>query len=165
MIFETERLLIRRLQEEDLSTFYDLESNPEVLKYEDGCVKNLKETKEELFGFIRKYDEKNNYFWIYAVERKQDGAFIGTVALINSKFDTEIGYRLIQNYWANGYGLELCKALINYARKIVLQRLIAFVIDKNIASKKILEQLFFKVENCFLNEELQLQETKYVLEL
>ena len=47
MIFETERLLIRKLILDDLAPFHQLESNQNVLKYATGEVKNLSENKIE----------------------------------------------------------------------------------------------------------------------
>tara|TARA_B110001450_G_scaffold91849_1_gene87092 strand:- start:2040 stop:2168 length:129 start_codon:yes stop_codon:yes gene_type:complete len=40
MIFETERLIVRRLVIDDLRTFHELESAPKVLKYVDGDLKS-----------------------------------------------------------------------------------------------------------------------------
>ena len=72
MIFETERLLIRKLNIEDLQEFHELESNPNVLKFATGNVKTLEENSKELMNLIFKYNQPNNDFWIYAIERKLD---------------------------------------------------------------------------------------------
>lgn len=161
MIFETERLLIRRLSLNDLEGFHLLESNPKVLKFATGTVKSLEENKRELIKLIEKYQIIDNNFWIYAVERKVDAKFIGTIALIENNVETEIGYRFIETFWRRGYGLEVCKGLLLYCKNIGITSLIAFVVDVNSASKKIVEKLNFKVVDCFLNLELQLKETKY----
>lgn len=161
MIFETERLLIRKLKFYDLTNFHQLESNPNVLKYATGKVKSLEDNKIELLDLIKKYDALQNNFWIYSIERKDDSKFIGTVALIINALENEIGYRFIESYWAKGYGFEVCEGLLNYAKSIDLKSLTGYVVDVNIASKKILENLNFKIVDCFLNEELQLPETKY----
>jgi [ribosomal protein S5]-alanine N-acetyltransferase len=55
--------------------------------------------------------------------------------------------------------------LISYCRKQGLTKLIAFSIDKNKASVKILEKLNFKAIQQLIAEELQLPETKYELYL
>ena len=48
MIFETERLLIRKLVLEDLNPFHELDSNPLVLKYATGEVKSFTENETAL---------------------------------------------------------------------------------------------------------------------
>lgn len=92
MIFETERLLIRKLNLQDLEPFHQLESNPNVLKYAAGEVKNFEENKTELLDLIDRYKKHYNDFWIYAIERKSDKKFMGTLALVKDGIDDEIGY-------------------------------------------------------------------------
>ncbi|WP_299014277.1 GNAT family N-acetyltransferase [uncultured Polaribacter sp.] len=161
MIFETERLLIRKLKLEDLSSFYKLQNNPNVLKYADGEVKSFAENKIELLNLIARYQKADNDFWIYAIVNKTDKQFIGTLALVKEGLDDEIGYRFIEDYWGQGFGLEACKGLLFYCKNRGFKKLIAYVVDENIASKKILEKLNFKIESSAINKDLQLLETKY----
>ena len=165
MIFETERLLIRKLILADLEPFHQLESNPNVLKYATGEVKNLEENKKELLDLISRYDKHYNDFWIYAIERKSDKIFVGTLALVKDNIDDEIGYRFLEKYWNNGYATEICKATILYFKKIGIKKLVAYVVDENLASAKILEKLDFKVVKKFISEDIKLPETKYELNL
>ncbi|WP_439127363.1 hypothetical protein [Polaribacter sp.] len=62
MIFETERLLIRKLKFIDLDGFHKLESNPNVLKFSDGEVKSYHQNKKELKDLISKYANASNDF-------------------------------------------------------------------------------------------------------
>ena len=94
MIFETERLIVRKLILDDLEAFHKLESNPLVLKYATGEVKNFDANEKELKELIFKYEIPKNDFWIYAIERKSNKSFIGTLALVKDGVDDEIGYRL-----------------------------------------------------------------------
>ncbi len=164
MIFETERLIVRRLILDDLNEFHRLESNPNVLKYAEGNVKTRHQNKEELQDLINKYDVLNNDFWIYAIENKQNHKFIGTVALVKDNLDDEIGYRFLEQYWGNGYGLEICQGLISYCKEIGLKKIIGYVVDANVASSKILKKCGFKIVDTFFNANQQ-QETKYILYL
>ncbi|TCI90682.1 GNAT family N-acetyltransferase [Tenacibaculum sp. M341] len=166
MIFETNRLIVRKLTLEDLQPFFELESNPEVLQYATGEVKTLEECEAELKELIHKYDKKGNDFWIYAIERKSDNQFIGTLAFVKDENrDDEIGYRFIQRYWGNGYATEVCESLIPYCKSIGMKKLIGCVVDKNVASAKILERFNFTKEKSFVSDDIGLPETKYVLYL
>jgi RimJ/RimL family protein N-acetyltransferase len=164
MIFETERLLIRKLVFDDLQPFHELESNPSVLKYATGEPKSKIENNIELKDLILKYNKVNNDFWIYAVERKSDKLFVGTVALVKDNLDDEIGYRFLEKYWGFGYGFEVCKGLISYCKQVTIEKIIAYVVDDNKASVKILEKNNFKIVNHLKNEKNE-PETKYELYL
>jgi len=165
MIFETERLIVRKLVLEDLESFHALQSNPKVMQFADGEVKCLEAHTIELKELISKYILANNDFWIYAIVRKSDSKFVGTIALVKDGEDDEIGYRFLEKYWRKGYATETCGGLIHYCKAIGLQRIIGYVVDENRASSKILEKHNFKRRNHFIGKESQLPETKYELYL
>lgn len=164
MIFETKRLLVRKLKHSDLEAFYELESNPKVLQYATGEPKNFEESKEDLEQLIKRYGNLTNDFWIYAIERKTDNEFVGTVALVkDEEGNDEIGYRFIERYWGNGFATELCEGLIQYCKSIGMNKLIGCVVDENVASAKILQRFNFVAIEKFISEDIGLPETKYEL--
>lgn len=165
MIFETERLLIRKLSPEDIQPFYELESNPKVLQYATGEPKSFLEAKKDLENVIEKYSIANNDFWIYAVERKTDNLFLGTLALVKDGEDDEIGYRFLEKYWGNGYATEIWKGLLVYCKSIGIKKVIGYIIDKNIASTKIVQKFNFKIIERTICKDTGLPETKYELTL
>jgi RimJ/RimL family protein N-acetyltransferase len=143
-----------------------MQSNPKVMQYADGEIKNFDKNKEELKMLISRYTITNNDFWIYAVVKKSDNQFIGTIAIVKDAYnDNEIGYRFLNIYWGLGYGFEICKGLISYCKKIGLKKIIAYVVDENSASVKILEKNNFTILKKFISDDLQLPETKYQLKL
>lgn len=164
LIFETERLLVRKLQMSDLEPFHEMQSDPGVMQYVTGTIKPLEENKKELQELIAKYTKKENDFRIYAVERKADTVFVGSVALVkDDENDDEIGYRLLQKYWGNGYGYEVCKSLISYCKSVGFKKLVGYVVDINTASAVILKKCNFKEVSKGMEPNLQLPETKYEL--
>lgn len=163
IIFETERLIVRRLVKSDLQGFHEMQSNPKVMQYADGEVKTLEAHKVELIDLIGKYNVTGNDFWIYAIDRKLDTTFIGTVALVKDGKDDEIGYRFLEKYWGNGYATEICGGLITYCKSIGMKKLIGYVADENIASIKVLDRFNFKVIRKFTDVEMGFPETKYEL--
>ena len=165
MIFETQRLRIRKLILNDLNSFHEMQSNPKVMQFATGEVKTLLAHQKELSELINLYAKSNNDFWIYAIERKLDSKFIGTLALVKDNKDDEIGYRFLEKYWGNGYGSEVCKAALKYCKEKGFRKLIAYCVDQNIASAKILEKLNFIVVEKFVSDDIQLPETKYEFEL
>ena len=165
MIFETERLIVRKLIIDDLHAFHEMQSNPKVMQFADGEVKSLEAHEIELKDLISKYENPKNDFWIYAIIDKSSKNFVGTVALVKDGIDDEIGYRFLEKYWGRGFGSEICEGLITYCKSIGIKKIIGYVVDKNIASAKILEKFNFKVIKKFVSEDINLPETKYELKL
>ncbi len=163
MIFETERLIVRKLIIDDLYAFHEMQSNPKVMQFATGEPKNFEDNKLELKSLISKYDVEENDFWIYAIHDKISNNFVGTVALVKDDKDDEIGYRFLEKYWSRGYGSEICKGLIVYCKSIGMNKIIGYVVDKNIASTKILEKYNFKVVSKYFCKDIGLPETKYEL--
>ena len=166
MIFETNRLCVRKLRIEDFSAFHAMQSNANVMQYVRGSAMTLDENKEELPKLIDFYSKTHNDFWIYAVERKVDATFLGTVALVKDDEDNdEIGYRLLEEFWGYGYGFEIVEGLVKYCKKKGLSKIIACVAIKNIASTKIIEKLGFEFVCDFVSKDLNIPERKFILEL
>ena len=165
-IFDTQRLTVRKLQMSDLPPFYEMQSNPKVLQYAFGEVKSLEANEHELKELIEFYQKEENDFWIYAIERKQDHEFVGTLALVkDDQQDDEIGFRFLEKYWGLGYGSEIGLGLIKYCASMNIPKLIGYVIDKNTASAKILQKLGFEAVDKGIEQETGLPETKYQLKL
>lgn len=153
-IFETERLLVRPLRPDDFPAFYDLQRNPNVLRYTGNPVQSEAENKarfDEIIGF---YSKPGNRFWVWAVERKSDGIFLGTCALVNE--GNELGYRLREEFWGNGYGQEVANGLVDHALDIMGLTTIFAEADKdNIASVKILGRTKLQFEKEYFHEKDQ----------
>ena len=165
IIFETERLTVRHLKSSDLAVFHKMQSNVEVLKYVTPKVLDFEGNKQELLQLIDRYSLPNNDFQIYAIERKTDEQFLGSVALVVTDGEDEIGYRLLPEYWGFGYATEVAKGLLNYCLQIGKDRIVAYVAYENEASIKIIEKLGFEYIEDNFAEDLQLLERKYELKL
>ncbi len=163
IIFETKRLFVRELVMSDLNGFHEMQGNPNVMKYVGANVLSFDENKKDLEKVIAAYTDGTQLFNVWAAVTRQQ-IFAGTVALIkNDKNEWEIGYRLIENAWGNGYGSELTEGLIAYAINVIgLKELVAYVDINNKASLKILEKyMTFKEE--FWNGDEGCMERKYAL--
>jgi RimJ/RimL family protein N-acetyltransferase len=166
LIFETKRLLVRKLKLLDLLPFHEMHGNINVMRYVRATVMTYEEDKKNLQYLIKKYDIKDNNFWIYAIERIEDSEFIGTVAFVKDDAnEDEIGYRFLEKYWKKGYGNEILKGMISYAKNTGFKRLVACVSPDNIASEKIIKKANFQFVKNFICEDLNIPENKYMLKL
>ncbi|MDB4614408.1 GNAT family N-acetyltransferase [bacterium] len=142
IIFQTERLVVRRLTQDDLPGFHQLESDPDVLRYADGERKDELANATDLAKCIGHYSDPGFEFCIWALVEKVSSAFVGTCALVRDDGGGhEIGYRLIQTEWGKGFGKEACNGLVDYCiDALQLSMLTAHVDSRNVASVRILEQ-------------------------
>lgn len=137
---ETERLILRRYQKEDLQDLFEYLSDTKVVKYEPYKPLTFNETKENLEWRIET-DE------MIAVEIKNSHKMIGNVYMGKREFESlEIGYVFNRNYWGFGYAAEACKALIQQAFSNGIHRIYAECDPENKSSWKLLEALGFHRE-------------------
>lgn len=144
MIWETERLILRKYQNSDLQDLYEYLSDPEVLKFEPYKPMTFDEVRENLAWRIGT-DE------MIAIELKTIGKMIGNVYLGKRDSDAlEIGYVLNKEYWGQGYAAESCKALIQRAFENDTHRIYAECDPMNATSWHLLERLGFRREGHLL---------------
>ncbi len=116
-MIETERLILRRWSDSDRPAFHAMCTDPRVMAFL-GPEQTRAETDAAIDrqnGFL----DKHGYcFW--AVERREDGAFIGFCGLKPGAEDTpiegeiEIGWRLAHAYWGKGYAREAAQASLDW---------------------------------------------------
>jgi RimJ/RimL family protein N-acetyltransferase len=161
-IFETKNLTVRKLKISDFDPFHEMQSNHNVMQYVSAKVMTFQENKKELPHLIDLYNLPNNDFWIYAIERKSDNIFVGTIAFVKDENkEDEIGYRFLEKYWGKGYGTEIVEGMICYCKKVGFVKLVACVVNKNVASTKIIKKAGFTFIKDFVSDDLQLPEQKF----
>lgn len=162
MIFETERLIIRKLKEEDRDSWFDLMNNPNVMKPIPRPIMNKRESDEHFEKHLNLTSNKNTN--VMAIDVKHGNSFIGIAAFLkNDNHEDEIGYRLREKFWGLGYGTETAKGLINYGfNNLRIQLLTADVNTENLKSVKILDFLF-KRDYEFYNADDKCVDRRYKL--
>ena len=137
---ETESLILRRYNENDLEDLYEYLSDPEVVRFEPHKPLNMEETEGNLTWRIST-DEMT------AVETKDTHKMIGNVYMGKRDFNTiEMGYVFNRNYWGHGYAAESCRALIDDAFAKGIHRIYAECDSQNENSWRLLERLGFERE-------------------
>ncbi|WP_419820178.1 GNAT family N-acetyltransferase [Acinetobacter sp.] len=142
---ETPRLILRQWQVRDFDVFADLNADPDVMRYFPAALS--KNESDLLAG--RFQDTITEYGWgFWAVELKENQQFIGFVGLANQaeKFTfspcVEIGWRLAQQYWHQGYATEAAQQCLKFAfEKLTLEQVVSFTTVLNQASEKVMQRL------------------------
>jgi RimJ/RimL family protein N-acetyltransferase len=149
-IVETERLLLRELNINDAQSFYELNLNPNVIKYTgNSAFEDLNEAKR----FLENYsDYQKNGFGRWAVINKSTQGFLGWCGLKHDEMldETDIGFRFFEHFWNKGYATESAKACINYGfEKLDLETIIGRAMKENSASIKVLEKAGLQYKKDF----------------
>jgi RimJ/RimL family protein N-acetyltransferase len=142
VIIETKRLLLRTFTIDDAQLLYELNLDPEVIKYTYDSMKNIDHAREVLEQIILpQYALYNHGRW--AVHAKPGLEFIGWCGLKArpERNEIDLGYRFIKNAWGKGYATEAAYACIKYGfEKLNLQRIIGRAVPGNVASLNVLEK-------------------------
>ncbi len=142
IIFETERLYLRKFTMDDSELLFSLNNNPEVLKYLHEPPPVLEKMKSVLADIILpQYHLYNHGRW--AVHLKTDNEFIGWCGLkyVKERDEIDLGYRFFEQYWGKGFATESAKATVKYGfEQLRLDRIMAQAHVDNIASQNVIEK-------------------------
>lgn len=159
MTFETERLILRPWEMDDLQTLHKLAKDPHV---GPPCGWNphadIKESKGVLEDILM-----NDY--TFALVLKETGEVIGDISLMpysESRFPEnekqgEVGFWLGYPYWGNGYMPEACKRIVKYGfDDLKLERIWCAHNLENEKSKRVQEKSGFSFhhEDSYYAKEL-----------
>jgi RimJ/RimL family protein N-acetyltransferase len=153
VVFETDRLVLRRLTVEDAPFILRLLNEPSFLQHVgDRGVRNVADaTHYMLSGPMASYDRHG--FGLFLVELKESGAPIGICGLLkrDALDDVDLGFAFVPESWSKGYGFESASAVLAYARDTHhLRRVVAICSQENVASVSLLVKLGFYFERMVL---------------
>ena len=145
-MIETERLLLRSWREADRDPFFDLCQSPAVMACLGGPLTEAE--VDAAIGRVRASQDRNGFcFW--AIERRADSAFLGFCGLKVAdtpgtpiEDEIEIGWRLGEFYWGQGYAREAAQASLRWAwANLSTPRVIAITVPTNRRSWGLMERI------------------------
>ncbi len=144
----TSRLCLRPVEPGDLEGLSALDRDPEVMRYiGKGQLRSRQETEMGLQRLMQ--HQAQHGFGLWAVVRQSDQAFLGWCGLkyLDSTPEIEVGYRLAQNAWGQGFATEAAIASVNYGFEVLgLDRIVAIAQPANLASRRVIEKLGMQFE-------------------
>ncbi|MCF6132096.1 GNAT family N-acetyltransferase [Flavobacterium wongokense] len=154
---ETERLLLRRLNENDADEVLALRSNPETMKY---IPRPLAKNREDALGHINMIEEKivTNTGINWGITLKGEPKIIGIIGhykVSPENHRAEIGYMSFPEVNGKGYMSEAIKAVVAYGfEQMNLHSIEAIIDPDNIGSERVLQKNGFVKEAHILENEL-----------
>ncbi len=143
----TPRLILREFHENDLESFSHLHMHPDVRKhYPNGTDATSRSASQSFRIIINSYKWGKMGEWAIIVKETSD--FVGSVGLGKVEGHDLIGisYRLLPEFWRNGYATEAATAILKYGfLELRLNRIAALTVvnPDNPASRRVIEKLNF----------------------
>ena len=144
VFYETERLILREWLDSDVSEYVALNLDSHVMRF----FPSVYQEQDSIDGIKRFQEHLQTYgYTIYACELKSSNEFIGFVGLYNRSdmpFSpcVEIGWRLAQKYWGNGYAPEAAAKCLEIGfSEFGLDEIVAFTPKINIPSERVMQKI------------------------
>ncbi|MBL0693910.1 GNAT family N-acetyltransferase [Comamonas sp. JC664] len=133
---------MRELISADAERFYQLNADPEVIRYTgDAAFADVEAARD----FLRGYDHYAKYgFGRWAVIRREDGEFLGWCGIKYTPGvdEYDIGFRFFRACWGRGYATEAAKACLDYGLShLRIETMVGRAMKANTASVKVLEKI------------------------
>ena len=156
IICESPRLILREFMPTDALGVFALDSNPAVLQFIGTPVLTGIRQAEALVARIIAERAERGVARL-AVVLKSNQTFIGWAGLkrmteeVNGHCDFyDLGYRLLQSHWGQGYGFEAAQATWDYAfDQLGLEQVYAVARTNHVVSQKILRKVGMVSKNEF----------------
>ncbi len=153
---ETDRLILRRLNESDLEEIIELRGNAETMRF---IPRPLITNKEEAMAFLKVIDENvdKNLAINWAITIKGIDKMIGIAGIYRIQpehYRGEIGYMIMPQYHNKGYVTEAAKAITDFGfNQLNLNSIEAVIAPENSASEKVLIKNGYTKEGHFIEKE------------
>ena len=153
---ETERLVLRRLNEQDFEEVIAIRGNPEVMKY---IPRPLAKTKQDALAHIAQIEDKiiNNTGINWGITLKGSPTIFGIIGIFKiypENHRAEIGYTSLPQFNSQGYITEATKAVVTYGfEQLNLHSIEANIDPRNKASERVVQKNGFTKEAHFIENE------------
>lgn len=149
-VLETERLVLRPLEESDWPVLQELGSDPEMQRYLGGHTGTEEEARAYLREIAAEAAAPVRLRHGFAIVLKGEGRVAGICLLSNVQPElrqAELGYALARRYWGMGYTTEAVRALLSHAfQGLGLRRVWGQCNVENLGSWRVLEKLAMRRE-------------------
>jgi len=147
-VVESERLVLRDWRREDRAAFAAINADHRVMEHFPSTM-----TREQSDAVAERIEAAwSRGFGLWAVEERETGEFVGFTGLSVPSFDApftptvEIGWRLAQRVWGQGYATEAARSTLAWARHNVTPprgEIVFFPTVANGRSRRVMEKLGF----------------------
>lgn len=139
-MINTTHLGMRLIKPSDERYLAEIDKDPEVKRfYPEGTLTDA-QIREFISDSLENYQEK--HLPCFVIFKSRTGEFVGEAYFDQLKTgEIKVGYLIQKKFWNKGYGSELLKALLNWARvHIKTDYIIAYADKDNEGSFRVMEK-------------------------
>ena len=141
----TARLRLRGWRDDDREPFAALNADLEVMAHFPSTLSRA--TCDRLVDLTMDGWAEHG-FGLWALERLDDGRFIGFTGLSRPSFEAhftpavEVGWRLARAAWGNGFATEAARAALAFGFETVgIEEIVSFTVPANVRSTAVMERI------------------------
>jgi ribosomal-protein-alanine N-acetyltransferase len=141
-VLQTQRLLLRELESEDLDALASILSDPETMRYYPAPY-----DRAGVADWIQRNRIRyaHDGYGLWAMILNSTGQPIGDCGLVKQSIDgvdeIEIGYHVRRDLWGQGYASEAARACRDYGfANFGVERLVSLIRPENLASRRVAEK-------------------------
>lgn len=142
---QTERLTLREFEREDAEVVFQLATDERINRFTcDDIVPSSVEETRRLIVDIYHRDYRQHRCGRLAMVERSSGRVIGFCGLkyLPDLGETDLGYRLLPEFWNQGFATEAARAVLKDGQqRLKIDAPVAFVLEPNLASRRVLEKL------------------------
>ena len=154
ILVETERMYFRKFRAEDAQRLFELDSDPEVMRFISKSQPTpLTRIQNEFIPRFLEYYRQSPPQGFWAAHLREGGEFIGWFHLRPDRIspeEMELGYRLKRSVWGRGLATEGSRALVAKAfNEWGYSKVCARALAGNRASRRVMEKAGLTFEADF----------------
>ena len=147
VVVETPRLVVRQFTGDDVDNLFELDSDPEVMRYLTGGAGTPRaRIRDQVIPFHLGVYGRLDRLGTWAAQSAATGEFLGwfhfrPAAGSTDLANIDLGYRLRRAAWNQGYATEGSRALIAMGfTELGVERVFAHAMTANAASRRVMEK-------------------------
>lgn len=140
-MLETDRLILRPLDEKDVDAIYAMRSDADIMRF-------IREpqNRAESANWVELVSSrwKNEQIGFCAMIEKSTGKFVGWCGLweLKETGEIEVGYAVAKEFWEKNLATEAAIEFLNYAfEKLEIEKVVAVARSENTASRRVMEKI------------------------
>lgn len=146
MLFETSRLTVRELAEQDLPELIAMLADPAVMEYSVRGVCD-EQAARRFYDWCRSSYEAQG-FGPWALLEKASGRLVGFCGVspepVAGRQEINLGYRLARRFWRQGLATEAVQGVLDYAvPRLGLESVVVIIEPEHRASLRVAEKAGF----------------------
>lgn len=151
-----ERLILRRLQRDDLAPLFALHREADVRRYFPEKTLTLEQTRGELDRFLNGRP-RNPQLGLWPTIERSTGSFLGRCGLlpwtIDGRQEVELAFLIDRRRRGKGFATKAAKGISEHARERPrLQRAICLIMPGNLAATRVVRKAGMAFERDYKDE-------------